>query len=147
MKPAENIRDSYNFFLDVLKFVLKNEDNPQFKDLSLVENYNSLLKDLSSRIDESLAGSGRFTKKLTFEPMDVEMLVETIFGFEHEVYKEYIDSDAKEELIRHFQLILNLTDMALEYLYEDTSFFSGLDLIDAELRNLRELLRPITFLM
>ncbi|MBY8984527.1 MAG: hypothetical protein KGD65_05655 [Candidatus Lokiarchaeota archaeon] len=46
-------------------------------------------------------------------------------------------------LVEKFQLILNLTDMASELQYEDLSFFSGIDLIDTELENLKSLLKPL----
>lgn len=108
MLAAKRVSKAYDVLLKFLNFSLKNSSNPEYRGFSLVENYLQLLRELAYKL-----------KKLINYPFncgesDYEELLRIIFKDELQEYKDYIDDDEKKELIRYFELIIDLADYAID---------------------------------
>ena len=138
MESWERILRNYKFFLEILKFALKNDDNVEFKRFSLVDTLNQLLKELEERIDKN------FPYSMESRPLSYEVLLKCIFKDELEEYKPYINSSIKRELIRRFEFLGDLTDSSYD-MWDEVSI--EVDVIDDEVGRIITFLQPLLVIM
>ena len=138
MESWERILRNYKFFLEILKFALKNDDNVEFKRFSLVDTLNQLLKELEERIDKI------FPYSMESRPLSYEVLLKCIFKDELEEYKPYINSSIKRELIRRFEFLGDLTDSSYD-MWDEVSI--EVDVIDDEVGRIITFLQPLLVIM
>ncbi|MHA2037669.1 MAG: hypothetical protein ACW98X_14625, partial [Promethearchaeota archaeon] len=111
---------------------IKNEDNPEYKEFDLINNFLQLLKDLD------------FGLKYVFTPPFNSMkgaydeLLKIIFKDELLDYQYYIDSNKKKELIQRFNLLIDLTDYTI-----DREGEAEVDIIDKKLERVMNNLTPL----
>ena len=89
----------YDIFLSFLKFVLRNNDLPQFKHYSLIENYLQFLADFKNSI--------KF-KGFEYEELGYEELLKSIFTTDLEAFRPYINERESRDLIRNFEILIHL---------------------------------------
>lgn len=132
MLALKRIIKNYNIFLDLLKFSLKNADNPEFKDFSLISNYLLSLKDLEHNLRDV------YSWDINDMELNYAELLELIFKDEEHDYKRYIDNDEKEELVRRFELMIDLADCSI-----DREGEIEVDIIDKEIREIKNRFLPL----
>ncbi|MBA7532067.1 hypothetical protein ES705_24293 [subsurface metagenome] len=108
MLAAKRVSKAYDVLLKFLKFSLKNSSNPEYRGFSLVENYLQLLRELAYKLKKLI------NYPFNYLESDYEELLRIIFKDELQEYKDYIDDDEKKELIRYFELIIDLADYAID---------------------------------
>ena len=108
MLAAKRVSKAYDVLLKFLKFSLKNSSSPEYRGFSLVENYLQLLRELAYKLKKLI------NYPFNYLESDYEELLRIIFKDELQEYKDYIDDDEKKELIRYFELIIDLADYAID---------------------------------
>ena len=141
----------------MLKFAIKHDNDPEFKDLTLVNSYIQVLKEIEGNLNEIFNGKARKESALDFNS-----LLYSLFKDDFEDYKNhseetkaidksmqefriFIDTKEKRELIRDFELVMSLTDMALDRA-EDDEEGGGLwwlEEVDKELSKISTCFEPI----
>lgn len=129
MLKTKRITRAYSALLSFLKFCLKYSSHPDFGHYSLVENFLQLLIEL----EDSLRGQFNFH---SFGP-SYQKLIKILFKEEADEYRAYIDNSKKENLVKKFQLILNIVDFAIEREGE-----VEVVIIDRELKKIISFLSP-----
>lgn len=132
MLASRRILKNYDILLDLLKFSLKNSHNSEFRKFSLIDSLLQLLKSLESNL------RGLFSKNFDYKEAHYDRLLKSIFNKDYQEYKNYINTDEKEELIRYFKLLTELTNFTIE---KDEGF--EIDIIDSELKKIINLLDPL----
>ena len=132
MLASKRILKNYDTLLSLLKFSLKNSQNLEFKEFSLVESLLKLIKSLEISI------RGLFNKNFSYKEAHYNKLLRSLFSTEYQKYKKYIDTNEKKELIRYFKLLLDLANFTIE---KDEEL--EIDIIDKELRKIITFLEPV----
>lgn len=135
MLALKRILRNYDVFRDVLKFVLKNNENVEFKRFSLVNTFDQLLKELEERIDKI------FLESIESKPLDFEILLKSIFKGELKEYRPCINSSGKKELIRRFEFLMDLANSSMDM--EDMGGSVEITVIDEEIRRTKTFLQPL----
>ena len=167
MLPSERIIKKYPILLRLLKFAVRNDDNPEFQALSLVDSYIQVLIEIETNLDEV------FNEKVrTKNPLDFNKLMYSLFKDEVQNYEDYIlkrqainnkvqefkkflNTEEKRDLIRKFEVVMQLTDMAYDRSpddkeYADMGYYDEeggglwyLEVVDKELNKILTCFRPI----
>ena len=101
-----NIFQNYDILLELLKFSIEYDNNPQFKDFFLVRSYNQLLKEFKKGIRKNFVNLDHRS--------DYKSLLKLIFKERMQKYITYIDTQEKRELIKDFQIIMKVYDYAID---------------------------------
>ncbi len=132
MLASKRILRNYDKLLNLLRFSLKNADNPEFRDFDLVRNYLHLLKNLERNIKIL------FNLEFEHKGANYDTLLRSIFHDDLLEYKDYINNEEKEELVRSFKLLIELTNFTI-----DREGEGEVNIIDKELQELICLLSPL----
>lgn len=108
MLAAKRVSKAYDVLLKFLKFSLKNSSSPEYRGFSLVENYLQLLRELAYKLKKPIH------YPFNCGESDYEGLLRNIFKGELQEYKDYIDNEEKKELVRYFELIIDLANFAID---------------------------------
>jgi len=131
---------NYDIFLEFLKFAIKNNEDPQFKDYSLVKNYIELLEDLEKDINKQLSAVVLDDENR----LEFSLLTKSIFKQELSEYKKYINCNEKEELIRKFQVLMVMSDIVLDRHMSDDHLVKTIDYEIGKYKTLAEPLLKVT---
>jgi len=162
MLPSERIITKYPILLRLLKFAVRNDDNPEFQALSLVDSYIQVLIEIETNLDEVFNEKVRGKTSLELDKILSSFLGDEVPEFEDYIlkrqainnkvqdFKKFINTEEKRELIRRFELIMELTDMALDRSLDDeeeeTILGDGLwylEEVDKEMNKILTCFRPI----
>ena len=105
---TKKILKLYGILLKLLKFSIKNNINPEYKEFDLVRNYLQLLKDLELNLQ------GVFNSPFAYAEIIYDNALKVIFKDKLQDYLTYIDSSEKKELIQRFMLLPELADCAID---------------------------------
>lgn len=150
--PSERILNNYDIYLDLLKFALKHDSNPEYKDLSLVDTYNQLLKNIEKAINEVFNEKVREENSLEMDEILFSFFKDEDQNYDRQVinnkvqdFKKFINTEEKRELIRKFELIMILTDIASDRAYDDEEVGGlwRLEEVDKELNKITTCFHPI----
>ena len=124
--------------MEFLKFAVKNNEDPQFKDYSLVRNYIELLEDLEKDINKI------FSEPVTYKDdmLEYPILLKTIFKEDLPEYKDFIDNSDKKKLVEKFHLLMNLVDIVHERSFPEPDGYAA-KIIDKEIKKYKTLLEPL----
>jgi len=114
----------YDLFFGFLKFVLKNNDLPQFIPYSLVENYSKFLFDFRKALE---ARGFQYTK------LEYHDLLKIIFKSDLNIFLPLINESQKKELILNFGVLVRLYDCLI-----DRDKELGINEIKSEIRKFRK---------
>jgi len=131
---------NYDTFLEFLKFAVRNNEDPQFKDYSLVKNYIELLEDLEKDINKQLSAVVLDDENR----LEFSLLTKSIFKQELSEYKKYINCNEKEELIRKFQVLMVMSDIVLDRHMSDDHLVKTIDYEIGKYKTLAEPLLKVT---
>ncbi len=164
MLPSERIIKKYPILLRVLKFAVRNNNNPEFQDLSLVDSYIQVLTEIEANLDEVFNEKVREKNPLERDKILSSFLGDEVPEDEYETwvekrqainnkvqeFKKFLNTEEKRELIKKFELIMDLTDMAYDRFPDDeeeeTIIGYGLwylEEVDKELNKILTCFRPI----
>jgi len=131
MLPSERIVKKYPLLLKLLKFSIKNDKNPEYNDFYLVKSYIMILNEIENNLDEIFDEKVRNKNPIKFKDLlyslfqNKEINDKDYAKWNRAVkrqtreFKKYIDTKEKIELVRCFELIADLTDMAIERDFDD----------------------------
>ncbi|TKJ23197.1 MAG: hypothetical protein CEE43_03430 [Promethearchaeota archaeon Loki_b32] len=136
MLPSDRISKKYPTLLKLLKFAIRNDDNPEFQDFSLVDSYIQVLIEIETNLDEVFNEKVRGKTSLGLDEIlfsffkdevpedEYKTWVEERQAINNKVqdFKEFINSEEKKDLIRKFKLINELTDMADDRCLDDKEY-------------------------
>jgi hypothetical protein len=105
MLTTKKILRTYDVLLKFLKFSLKFSNNSGFKDFSLIENFFQLLVELEVKLGKQF--NFRFN-------LDFKVLMRCLFKDELKEYRQYIDNSKKKDLVKKFELVMDLVDFATD---------------------------------
>ncbi len=168
MLPSERIIKKYPILLRLLKFAVRNDNNPEFQELSLVDSYIQVLTEIEANLDEvfnekvkektSLGLDKILSSFLGDEAPEYETWVEKRQAINNKVQdfkKKFVNTEEKRELIRRFELIMELTDMAIDRSLDDKEYVDMshgneeedglwyLEEVDKEMNKILTCFRPI----
>jgi len=129
MLASKRILKTYDILLNLLRFSLKNADNPEFREFALINSYLQLLKSLDNNL--------KFLGNRHME-FDYGKLLDSVFHNDLKEYRDYIDNDEKRELVRNFKLLIDLTNFTIEREGE-----IEINIIDKEFQKILNLLAPL----
>lgn len=140
MLPSEQIMQDYDTYLQLLKFAIKNDNKPEYRDFYLVNNYNQLLSEIETNLEDKLE-----EKITTLDAAKYDSLINAIFGKDLQEYLPLINSNNKKKLIENFEIIMTIYDIASDRCYEDEEEggLQWLEDINKEIRKIKELFSPI----
>lgn len=162
MLPSERIITKYPILLRLLKFAVRNDDNPEFQALSLVDSYIQVLIEIETNLDEVFNEKVRGKTSLELDEILFSLFKDEVPNYEKwelerqeinnkvQDFKKFINTEEKRELIRKFKLINELTDMAYDRRLDDddeeTIIGYGLwylEEVDKEMNKILTCFRPI----
>ena len=167
MLPSERIIKKYPILLRLLKFAVRNDDNPEFQALSLVDSYIQVLIEIETNLDEVFNEKVRGKTSLKLDDILFSLFKDEVPNYEKwelerqainnkvEEFKKFLNTEEKRELIRKFKLINELTDMAYDRSlndeeYADMGYYDEeegglwyLEVVDKGLNKILTCFRPI----
>ena len=99
MRSGRRILKYYEILLKFLRFSIRNADNLEYSEFSMITNYLQLIKDLEYSLKDHF--------NFNHLEEDYDFLLTAIFKDELSVYRRYINTTEKRELIRRFKFIIN----------------------------------------
>lgn len=156
--PTKCILDKYDTYRKILKFSIKNDDNPQYKDFSLIDSYIMILIEIEKNLDGIFEEKVRIRHSTNYEEPLKESKFESLlysiiyedsenFDEEDEIHqlKMNINEEKKKELIRRFELVMELSDCALDRIHDDEEVgpLMRFKIIDNELSKILTYFSPI----
>ncbi len=115
MKYSNLIIDSYDFFLYFLKFSVRNNSNPRFRDFSLVSNYLNMICDFEIFINRSRKN----VEKEIETSLSLEDIYKVVFKKDYPEYHAYIDTEEKIKLIKKFRIVMHIFNVVTERSVEE----------------------------
>lgn len=116
MLYSDKIMKDYDFFHYLLKFSIKNDINPKFRDYSLVSNYLKMICDFEIFINKLLDTN---IEKDMGKPRSFENILRE--GYQE--YHIYIDSKEKINLLKKFQIIMHVHDIMVDRCMDEEENF------------------------
>ena len=142
MTYSRRIERDYNIFLALLKFSIKNDTTPEFRDFSLVNSYIEILMEIEGELNK------QFNKDFSYAQYSYETLLDAIFKEKTQKYLPFIDNDQKKQLVLRFQLIIEITNMAIEREPEEIEGMAPwIEDIYNELKKIKERFLPVIAIM
>ena len=157
MLPSERIIKNCKTYLELLKFAIMHDSDPKFKDYSLVNNYIQVLKEVEDNLDEMSNEKVRDKNPLDFDSLLYSLFKDEVLNHKNysdrvqaikektQEFKKFIDTKEKRKLIRNFELVMDLTDIAIERDLDDEECGGlwWLEEIDKELNKITTYFCPI----
>lgn len=138
MTFSDRIQRDYDFFLKLLKFCIKNDSKEEFRDFSLVSSYLQILTEVEKKLTKKLGTN------FMNEPYDYDHLLTYFFRGRAKEYRPLIDNKEKKELLKRFQMIIDIANMAIDRKpEEEEGWVNWMEDIYNELKTIKKTFLPV----